>query len=347
MLTETQVIALLQPVKDPFIHKTLKETNGIDEVKIKESSGHVSAKIRIAKMNTPEQMQLQQEVVNKLKRAGAESVGLRFDQLSEEVLNQFQSKEEEKPTLLNGKMKTKFLAIASGKGGVGKSTVTVNMAVALARLGKKVGIIDADIYGFSVPDMMGITHRPKLRGNRIIPVEAHGVQLMSMGFFVENNEPVVWRGPRLGKMLKSFFVEVEWDELDYLLLDLPPGTGDMALAVHNTIPESKELIVTTPHPTAAFVATRAGRMAINTNHQIVGIVENMSYFQSEVTGEKEYVFGRGGGQTLADDLGAPLIGQIPLGQPNDDSNDRGSIYPADHPIGKTYEAMARHVLEHE
>src|SRR5699024_5679971 len=140
----------------------------------------------------------------------------------------------------------------------GKSTVTVNLAVSLMRLGKKVGIIDADIYGFSVPDMMGAEERPVVRGEKIFPPERFGIKLISMGFFVEDNSPVIWRGPMLGKMLKNFFHEVEWgDDLDYLLLDLPPGTGDIAMDVHDLLPSCHEIIVTTPHPTAAFVAARA------------------------------------------------------------------------------------------
>ncbi|ENH97831.1 ATP-binding Mrp-like protein [Gracilibacillus halophilus YIM-C55.5] len=346
MLTEQHVTELLEKMKDPFLHKTFKETGGIEEILIKEEKNHVSVKLAIAKTNTAEQMQLQQEVVNGLKELGAATVGLRFSQLSEDVIKKFQPTKEEQPSLLSEDSKTKFLAIASGKGGVGKSTVTVNTAVALARLGKKVGIIDADIYGFSVPDMMGVEERPKLRGNKIIPVKRFGVQMMSMGFFVEDNSPVIWRGPRLGKMLNSFFKEVIWDDLDYLLLDLPPGTGDVALDVHNMLPSSKELIVTTPHPSAAFVAVRAGQMAIDTDHDILGVIENMSFFESKVTGEKEYVFGKGGGDKLADVLNTEVIGRMSLQQPYDEEDVFApSVYQENHPNGKEYQKIAEKIIE--
>ncbi|MGD7009875.1 Mrp/NBP35 family ATP-binding protein [Metabacillus sp. 84] len=237
-----------------------------------------------------------------------------------------------------------YIAIASGKGGVGKSTVSVNLAVALARMGKKVGLIDADIYGFSVPDMMGITNRPVLRGDSIIPVERFGVKVISMGFFVEDNAPVIWRGPMLGKMLNNFFQEVEWGDLDYLLLDLPPGTGDVALDVHSMLPACKEIIVSTPHPTAAFVAARAGAMALRTDHEVIGVVENMAYFESQTTGEKEYVFGKGGGDKLAEELQVPILGRIPLRQPDWNEKDFApSVYAQDHPTGKIYETMAEKV----
>src|SRR6478752_3422256 len=155
---------------------------------------------------------------------------------------QYRAEQPNTGNLLTSPNAPEFIAIASGKGGVGKSTVSVNLAVSLARLGKKVGLIDADIYGFSVPDMMGITQRPVVEGEKIIPVDRFGVKVISMGFFVEDNSPVIWRGPMLGKMLTSFFTEVEWGELDYLLLDLPPGTGDVALDVHSMLPACKEVI---------------------------------------------------------------------------------------------------------
>jgi len=240
-----------------------------------------------------------------------------------------------------------FIAVASGKGGVGKSTVTVNLAVALARNGRKVGVIDADIYGFSVPDMMGIEERPQLVNDRVRPVERFGVQVMSMGFFVEDNAPVIWRGPMLGKMLRNFFAEVEWGDLDFVLIDLPPGTGDVALDVHQMIPQSKEIIVTTPHATAAFVAARAGAMAVRTNHDIIGVVENMAYYECPSCGQKQYVFGRGGGAKLAEELHTELLAQIPLGAPDNHPSEPDyspSVYKADTPIGRMYDEMAKAVI---
>ncbi|XCC61028.1 Mrp/NBP35 family ATP-binding protein [Staphylococcus simulans] len=238
-----------------------------------------------------------------------------------------------------------FIAIASGKGGVGKSTVAVNLAVALAREGKKVGLIDADIYGFSVPDMMGIDNKPGIEGKSVKPVERHGVKVMSMAFFVEENAPVIWRGPMLGKMLTNFFTDVKWGDLDYLLLDLPPGTGDVALDVHTMLPSSKEIIVTTPHPTAAFVAARAGAMAKHTEHSILGVIENMSYFESKETGNKEYIFGKDGGKKLADELNADLLGQLPLAQPTWDPKDFSpSIYQPDDQLGEIYQQIAQKVI---
>ncbi len=347
-MNEQQVRELLGQLEDPFLHRTLEQTGGIVGVTIKEEKEFVSVKIAIAKTNTPEQMTLQMKIVELLKENGAASVGIRFEELAPEVLDSFrgQATEADAQDILSPLSKVQFIAIASGKGGVGKSTVSVNMAVALARLGKKVGLIDADIYGFSVPDMMGITEMPVVKNDRIYPVERMGVKVISMGFFVENNAPIVWRGPMLGKVLDQFFRDVEWGDLDYLLLDLPPGTGDVALDLHQMLPASKEVVVTTPHPTAAFVAARAGAMALQTNHEILGVVENMAWYESKTTGEREFVFGQGGGTKLAEELRTDLLGQIPLGQPDwADEDFAPSVYQETHPTGKLYLEMAERIIQ--
>ncbi|WP_167263441.1 P-loop NTPase [Alkalibacillus almallahensis] len=347
MITEERVIELLKPIQDPHIHRTFEETDAIESVKVKEDKGHVSVKVALADPNSGEQLQLQQEIVGMIKKEGASTVGLRFTELPEEKRDAYMAEaNEEQEANLIGQTGTTFISIASGKGGVGKSTVTVNLAIALERLGYKVGVVDADIYGFSVPDMMGVEERPQVRGEKIIPVERFGVQLISMGFFVEDNSPIIWRGPMLGKMLTSFFKEVEWGDLDYLLLDLPPGTGDIALDVQELLPSSKQLIVSTPHPSAAFVAARAGQMALKAEHDIIGIVENMAYFESQLTGQKEYVFGEGGGDKLAEVLETDVLGRLPLQQPYDEEETFApGIYQEDHPTGKIFLSIANQVAK--
>lgn len=349
MLTVNQVKELVGELKDPIIDVPLKETDGIVDVSIKEEIEHVSVKIAMVQLGGQPQLDLQMAIVKVLKENGAKTVGIRFEELPADTVEQYRGKGTEKPKTIEGLLSknnpVEFIAIASGKGGVGKSTVAVNLAVALAREGKKVGLVDADIYGFSVPDMMGIDEKPGIEGKEVIPVERYGVKVISMAFFVEENAPVIWRGPMLGKMLTNFFTEVRWGDLDYLILDLPPGTGDVALDVHSMLPSSKEIIVTTPHPTAAFVAARAGAMAKHTDHSILGVIENMSYFESKETGNREYVFGKGGGTKLADELNTQLFGELPLEQPTWNPNDFSpSIYQPEDRLGKIYQTIAQKVI---
>ena len=350
MLSIEEVKSLVGEIKDPIIDVPLKETDGIVDVKIKEEIEHVSVKVAMAQLGGQPQLDLQMAIVEVLKENGANTVGIRFEELPSETVEQYRGAGSDEPQTIEGLLSkdnpVEFIAIASGKGGVGKSTVAVNLAVSLAREGKKVGLVDADIYGFSVPDMMGIDERPGVEGKEIIPVERYGVKVISMAFFVEENAPVIWRGPMLGKMLTNFFTEVRWGELDYLILDLPPGTGDVALDVHTMLPSSKEIIVSTPHPTAAFVAARAGAMAKHTDHSILGVIENMSYFQSKETGNKEYVFGKGGGEKLAQELQTDVLGQLPLEQPSWNPNDFApSIYQAEDSLGKIYQSIAQQIIE--
>ncbi|MDT3960163.1 P-loop NTPase [Staphylococcus kloosii] len=350
MLTVEQVKELVGNINDPIINVPLSENDGVVEVSIKEEIEHVSVKVAIAQLGGQPQLDLQMKIVEALKENGANTVGIRFEELPADIVDKYKGSSSDQPQTIEGLLSkdnpVEFIAIASGKGGVGKSTVAANLAVSLAREGKKVGLVDADIYGFSIPDMMGINERPGVDGKEIIPVERYGVKVISMAFFVEENAPVIWRGPMLGKMLNNFFTEVRWGDLDYLILDLPPGTGDVALDVHTMLPSSKEIIVTTPHPTAAFVAARAGAMAKHTEHSILGVIENMSYFESKETGNKEYVFGTGGGEKLVEELKTDLLGKLPLAQPSWDPQDFApSIYQETDDLGKIYQSIAQQIIE--
>ena len=206
---------------------------------------------------------------------------------------------------------TRVLAIASGKGGVGKSSVTTNLAVALAQRGRKVAAIDADVWGFSMPRMLGIDRPPTVIDDVIVPPDANGVTLISMGFFAREDQPVVWRGPMLHKALEQFLTDVHWGEPDYLVVDMPPGTGDIALSMAQFLPRAEVVIVTTPQPAAQKVAQRAAYMARKVNLQVMGVIENMSWFRA-ITTPTYRLFGEGGGQELADQLEVPLLGQVPL-----------------------------------
>lgn len=358
MINREQLLSSIQHLIDPVYGVNLADLRFVRDMMIKE--GQVSATVLLSAEDEAYKEELQHHITDAFTRQGAASVHLRFRTLSDfernEAARTVQEAQQATPepsakaatNILDEQSGVQFIAVASGKGGVGKSTVTVNLAAALARAGKRVGIVDADIYGFSVPDMMGIEQRPQLVDNRIIPIERFGVKVISMGFFVEENTPVIWRGPMLGKMLRNFFSEVEWGELDYLLLDLPPGTGDVALDVHQMIPQSKEIIVTTPHATAAFVAARAGAMALHTNHEILGVVENMSYYACSKCGEKDYVFGRGGGAKLAEELHTSLLAQIPLGVPDNhvaEPDYSPSVYKSASDTGQLYNELAAQIID--
>jgi ATP-binding protein involved in chromosome partitioning len=364
MFTKDEVLAALQHIYDPEFHRTLTQLGFIRDVMVKDDQ--VSLTVVLTSDDENLKSQYRQDVNEALVKKGLKELphirfrlvtdheraeAVKSSETSPETRQQTRPASQQRvpqaASILSPESGVTFIAVASGKGGVGKSTVTVNLAVALARLGQRVGIIDADIYGFSVPDMMGIDTRPEMVDNQIIPVERHGVKVISMGFFVEDNAPIIWRGPMLGKMLRNFFTEVQWGELDYLLLDLPPGTGDVALDVHQMIPQSKEIIVTTPHATAAFVAARAGAMAVHTNHEILGIVENMAYYIDK-SGEKDYIFGRGGGAKLAEELHADLLAQIPLGAPDNHVSEPDyspSIYKAESETGRIYLDVAKRIIE--
>jgi ATP-binding protein involved in chromosome partitioning len=232
----------------------------------------------------------------------------------------------------------RFLAVQSGKGGVGKSTVSVNLAVALRRLGVPTGLLDCDIYGFSAPALIGVEGRPELRGRLLIPPQAHGVAVMSMDYFVRAGQAVMWRGPMLGKALRQMTEETAWDGAQALVLDLPPGTGDVALDVQRFFPQAQVVVVTTPDPAAAKVAARAGLMARQVGHRLLGVVENLAYATCSGCGQRQALWGEGGGLQVAEALGVPLLAQIPWYP--EGVGGREAVAPEGSPAGATYAALA-------
>jgi ATP-binding protein involved in chromosome partitioning len=238
--------------------------------------------------------------------------------------------------------RTRVIAVASGKGGVGKSSVTANTAVALAALGHDVGVIDADVWGYSIPKMLGITDPPTALADLIIAPAAHGVRAISMDYFVGEDQAVIWRGPMLHKALEQFLNDVWWDEPEYLLIDMPPGTGDVAISISQFLPRSQAIVVTTPQPTAQRVAKRAADMAAKVNQDVLGVVENMSWFTGD-DGKRYPIFGSGGGADLAEELGVPLLGSIPLVTALREGADRGEpVYLAspDSEAAAAFESIA-------
>ncbi|GIM46151.1 iron-sulfur cluster carrier protein [Collibacillus ludicampi] len=352
MVNEKDVWAALATIEDPEVHKSITELEMVRGVRVE--GNHVEVEIALTIAGCPLKNKINQDVRDVLvKVPGVKTVDVKMSAMTDEERARFAAKVrggqaaategQIQPPLLQPDVKTQFVAVASGKGGVGKSTVTANLAVALARNGYRVGLIDADIYGFSIPNLFGLGDRkPALVEDLIMPVQEEGVKIISMGFFVPDNSPVIWRGPMLGKMLRNFFAEVHWGELDIMLLDLPPGTGDVALDVHQMLPKSKEIIVTTPQANAAEVAARAGAMAIKTNHEVIGVVENMSYFVCDRCEERHYIFGMGGGERLAKELGTTLLGQVPIGVAT--ASGMG-IYKEDSSQGQVYKEIARKVAE--
>lgn len=346
MLTKENVIDALKHVQDPELNRSIVELNMVRNVQIME--GHVSLEVVLTIQGCPLKAKIQEDIENSLRNIGALSVALKFGSMTKEeretltkVLKGNATTETGMPKMLAPDSGVNFIAITSGKGGVGKSTVTINLAVALARLGKRVGILDADIYGFSVPAMMGITQKPTMIDQTVIPVESHGVKVMSMGFFAADDNPVMWRGPMLNKWIKNFLVNTHWGELDYMLLDLPPGTGDVAIDVAAMIPQGKEVIVTTPHNVASYVASRAGAMAKHTKHEIVGVIENMAYFE-EQDGSKNYLFGKGGGEMLAKRLDTEVIATIPFS--NRKENNDANVFDEESYIGETFASLAEDLV---
>ncbi|EAC4202565.1 ATP-binding protein, partial [Listeria monocytogenes] len=338
MLNEQQITRLLYRLQDPVLEASLEETEGILEVQVLKETANIKIALADPAIETDHFVHNIEELLTQF---GVNEINIELEYLPAAVIDRiFQARDN----ILSETSKTKFLAIASGKGGVGKSTVSANLAVALAKQGKKVGLLDADIYGFSIPVLLGTTESPRKENGQIIPVETQGIQMISMDFFVEPGEPVIWRGPMLGKMIKMFLEEVRWGKLDYLLIDLPPGTGDVALDIHTLIPKCNELIVTTPHYAAASVASRAGYMAAKNNHKIIGVIENMSYL-TLADGQVLKVFGQGGGEKVAADLETQLLIQMPIEQPEPNANGYiSAVFDPSSTSGKAYKTLAEKII---
>ncbi|MCI0763718.1 P-loop NTPase [Bacillus sp. TL12] len=346
MLTHEKIMNALKHVQDPELHKSIVDLNMVRNIQI--DGTHVQLEVVLTIQGCPLKAKIKEDVESSLHNIGASSVTLTFGSMTVEeraALTQMLKKDSTTntgmPAMLRPDSGVQFITVTSGKGGVGKSTVTVNLAIALTRLGKKVGILDADIYGFSIPAMMGVTQKPTMIDKTVIPVVSHGVQIMSMGFFTDNNNPVMWRGPMLNKWIQNFLANTHWGELDYLLLDLPPGTGDVAIDVAAMIPQAKEIIVTTPHNVASFVASRAGAMARYTKHEILGIVENMAYYE-EQDGSRNYLFGKGGGDMLAEQLQSEVIARVPFAKREENKN--LNVYDEDSLAGEMFTSLAEDLI---
>lgn len=345
MLTNEHILKTLQKIDDPELHKSIVDLNMVRNIQV--NGTHISLDLVLTIQGCPLKAKIQADVEEALKAIGASKVSIQFGSMTDDERRSLTDSIKSQnvtakgmPTMLLPDSGVNFIAITSGKGGVGKSTVTINLAVALARLGKRVGILDADIYGFSIPAMMKIHQKPTMLDQTAIPVMSDGVKIMSMGFYTNDNQPVMWRGPMLNKWIRNFLVNTHWGELDYLLIDLPPGTGDVAIDMAAMIPQAQEIIVTTPHLAASHVASRAGLMAQHTKHTILGVVENMAYFENS-NGEKNYLFGQGGAEKLANELQTNIIAQIPFAQPEE--NTGSSVYDEDSIIGEVFTHLAEDI----
>jgi ATP-binding protein involved in chromosome partitioning len=327
MPTRDQILDSLRSVIDPELRRDIVELEMVRSIDVHQN-GVVDVMVSLTTAGCPIRSHFQTGVANAVRELdGVSGVNVNFDVLSDNE-KQALGRKLGRGTLPEGALAQvkNVVCIGSGKGGVGKSSVTANLAAALAADGKQVGVLDADVWGYSQPRMFGLgAERPKVNGQRkLIPLSTHdGIQVMSIGFFVEEDAAVVWRGPMLHKALQQFLEDVDWGELDYLLIDLPPGTGDVSMTLAQLLPQAKFLIVTTPQPVAQKVARRSAEMAAKLKLEIAGVIENMSGFVTP-TGDRFQIFGEGGGQLLAEELDVPMLGKVPLTMALREQSDAGT-----------------------
>jgi ATP-binding protein involved in chromosome partitioning len=368
-----QIVDALRPVRDPELNRSIVDLGMVKAVDVDAASGAVRVTVALTVAGCP----LRAEITSRVQAAvgpldGVSAVDVELTVMSDEERTALRERlqgggagaaaahdaghghahgsggaaAEARSISFNAAgSRTRVLGISSGKGGVGKSSVTVNLAVALARRGHDVAVFDADVYGFSVPKMLGIEQDPVVIDGMLVPPVAFGVKAFSMGFLVEDDQPVIWRGPMLHKYLEQFLTDVYWGKPDYLLVDMPPGTGDVALSMAQYLPRAEIYVVTTPQPAAQRVAQRTAYMAQKVNLRVAGVIENMSWFTGD-DGKRYELFGAGGGASLADKLGVPLAGQVPLLPALREGGDEGYPVVAADPDGdaaSAFDALAAFV----
>jgi ATP-binding protein involved in chromosome partitioning len=356
-VSEAQVIEALRPVEDPELHRSIVDLDMVRRVAI--DGPRVAVTVALTVAGCP----LRAEITNRVTAAvtaldEVDEFDLDFTVMTDDERAALRTRLHGDPAATAGSQqahghaegreipfadpgsKTRVLLIASGKGGVGKSSVTTNLAVALARRGKDVAVVDADVWGFSIPRMLGVQHAPVVIDQMLVPPEAHGVRCISMGFFAAEDQPVIWRGPMLHKALEQFLTDVYWDDPDFLVVDLPPGTGDISLSLSQFLPRAEVYVVTTPQPAAQRVAQRAAFMSQKVNLEVKGVIENMSWFTGD-DGKRYELFGAGGGADLAQRLEVPLLGQVPLIPELRAGGDAGRPVVAVDPEGEAAQVFAR------
>jgi len=362
--TTDQIIEALRPVEDPELHRSIVDLGMVRDVEVK--GGVVSLTVVLTIAGCPLRNEIQNRVGTALRALdGVNDVALNFGVMNDEERAKVREMLHGNPGATAGSQpaqghasgreisfaqpgsKTRPILVSSGKGGVGKSSVTTNLAVALAAQGHKVGIVDADIYGYSIPRMLGTDRDPVVIDNMLLPPEQWGVRCISIGYFVPEGQAVVWRGPMLHKALEQFLTDVFWDEPDFLLIDMPPGTGDIALSLSQYLPRAEVLVVTTPQEASQTFAKLSAAMATKVNLPVRGIIENMSWFTGD-DGVRYELFGSGGGQSLADELNVPLLAQIPLmsalREGGDDGRPIAAVAP-DSEIGQIFAGLAKRIAE--
>ena len=339
--TKEQITQALTAVIDPELRRSIVELGMVRSIAIGEQ-GQVDVVVSLTTPGCPIRSHFQQAVAEQVGRLeGVSGVAVDFDVLSNEEKGRLQQSlgRQRLPEGALAQVKN-IVCVASGKGGVGKSTMTANLAAALKAEGQATGALDCDVYGYSIPRMLGVNRKPEVNAERkIVPLSGPaGIKVMSIGFFLEDNAAVVWRGPMLHKAIQQFLEDVDWGELDYLLLDLPPGTGDVSMTLAQLLPQAKVLIVTTPQPAAQTVARRAAEMAGKVDLELLGVIENMSGFTAP-DGQRFTIFGEGGGQLLADELGVPLIGKVPLSEELREHADAGVPLVLENPDAPAAQAI--------